>query len=90
MAIKKPNHSLIVVALYKIIANEGTNISIVFDKLKEEFAIKNWMTMVRGPMQAMKNAGLIDRTEDIYNEIWFKVSKKKMTDEQVLKAVGLL
>ena len=90
MALKKPNHSLIVVALYKITATEGIKWSDITAAIESEYQVKNWLTMVRTPLQALKNAGLLARTPDLNSEVWYRIpTDNALSDQEVLRAVGL-
>ena len=42
--------------------------------INAELKITNYLTQVRGPLQAMKNAGLIRRTADVHSETYQAVA----------------
>jgi Fe2+ or Zn2+ uptake regulation protein len=90
MALKKPTQVKIILELYKIIPPKGVEWSGIMQQLEKQYAISNWLTTVRAPLQALKNAGIIARTKDVYKEVWYRIpTDGEFTEPQILLAVGI-
>jgi hypothetical protein len=71
MALKRPTNEQIAEELLQIIKPEGTNWQTILDQIGAKYAIKNWLTQVRGPLQWLIDHGLVRRdNSDVRKEVY--------------------
>tara|TARA_Y100000401_G_C8317047_1_gene223124 strand:+ start:1043 stop:1249 length:207 start_codon:yes stop_codon:yes gene_type:complete len=58
--------------LLEIINEDGTEWKVIVEEIKKIAIIKNWL-LVRGIIQELKNENIIDRTDNVYQEIYIKL-----------------
>ncbi len=60
-------------ALYECITKDGTNWCDIVAHIKLHYTVKNWMH-VRGELQGLINAKLVQRTQDVHNEVYLRIN----------------
>ena len=58
--------------LLEIITEDGIEWKVIVKEIKKIATIKNWW-LVRGIIQELKNENIIDRTDNVYQEIYIKL-----------------
>lgn len=68
----KPTVEQVTQSLNRAITKEGVSWGDIVKEISEELTIKNWMTQVRGPLQALVNSGTVMRVASVHYEIYKK------------------
>jgi hypothetical protein len=58
--------------LLEIITEDGIEWKVIVGEIKKIATIKNWL-LVRSIIQELKNENIIDRTDNVYQEIYIKL-----------------
>jgi hypothetical protein len=58
--------------LLEVITEDGTEWKVIVEEIKKIAIIKNWL-LVRGIIQELKNENIIDRADNVYQEIYIKL-----------------
>jgi hypothetical protein len=74
----RPTASRVAAALLDVIAPSATPEApvpwlTIVGALEKEFAVRNWLTEVRGPLQFLLNQGVILRVADVRREAYYRV-----------------
>ena len=77
MKITIERYNLIRNRLLEIITKKGTNWKEIVSSIDKITKVKNWL-VVRGVLQDLRNENLVDRTNNVWEEIYISTKQEKI------------